>query len=376
MNKERDVKIASWIAARARGDISPGEDARLEAWLDESKENRALYARLMDRERLLARLEEYEGRSLDELKKRVQREIARRTMIRRVTRVASLVFLPLLIVGLWLGLERTPRENFSLLDAIPGGGQVVLELADGRQVEIVKGKEVEGVIARNDSACLAYPTGGEPADDAGYNTLLTARGGEYGLMLSDGTRVWLNAESRLRYPVIFDGESREVYLDGEAYFDVARGASPFRVHVRGAIVEALGTSFNVMGYGEEAAVEATLVSGKARVSRGEEAVVLSPGQQARVDMASGEIATRAVNALVHSSWKENLFIFDDESLEVIARKLSRWYDMDIEILSPATRATSFYGVLPKYATITVFLERMQKVYAVEYAVEGRKIVLK
>lgn len=353
------------------------EEAMLEEWLAGSEENRALHARLMERERLLERLGEYESCSLDELKRRVRREISRRKMTRRVARVASVVFLPLLVAAAWvyLGRDEAPREVSSLLDAIPGNGRVVLELADGRHVNLVAGEPGE-TVGREDPGCLAYPPAIVPAVDTGYNVLLTARGGEYGLVLSDGTRVWLNAESRLRYPVAFRGPSREVYLDGEAYFDVARGEASFLVHVRGTVVEALGTSFNVMGYADEAVVEATLVSGKARVSRGGEAVVLSPGEQARVDVASGGITTRAVNASVHASWKERLFIFDDESLEVITRKLARWYDVEIEILSPSARSASFYGVLPKYATISVFLERVKKVYDVEYVVDGRKIILK
>ena len=366
------------MAAHARGDASAEEEALLQEWLAAKEEHRALFARLMAGGHLLRKLEEYEACSLEGVKTRVTREIARGRVVRRMARVASLVFLPLLLAGLGWLLEReaASRSSLSLLNVVPGRGQVLLELADGRRVDLAAGIGVEGMAARVDSSCLSYLPVGVAVEAPGDNVLSTARGAEYGLVLSDGTRVWLNAGSHLRYPVSFSGDTREVFLDGEAYFDVARGASPFRVHVRGAVVEALGTSFNVMGYEEEAIVEATLVSGMVRVSRGEEAVVLSPGQQARVEMAGGKISARNVNAMVHASWKESLFIFDDESLEVIARQLSRWYDVEIEIVSPSARVASFYGVLPKYATISVFLERIKKVYDMEYAIEGKKIVLK
>ena len=372
MDELRDVKIASWIAARTRGDASPEEEALLEKWLAESEGNRRLYERLMDGERRERRLAEYDERSLEGVKGRVRRRVARRMIVRRAARVASLVFLPLLLAVGWYLTRESPVE-VSLLDKVPGGGRVVLELADGRRLDLVATGELEGTTARKDSCRLTYPAAAAAVDE-GYNVLQTARGGEYGLVLSDGTRVWMNAESRLRYPVVFSGETREVELEGEAYFDVAKGAAPFRVHARGATVEALGTSFNVMSYANEEAVEATLVSGKVRVSRGEEAVILSPGEQARVE--AGGIATRTVNAAVYASWKENLFTFDDESLEVIARKLSRWYDVEIEIASPSARSATFYGVLPKYATISVFLERMKQVYDMEYAIDGKRIVLK
>jgi ferric-dicitrate binding protein FerR (iron transport regulator) len=178
--------------------------------------------------------------------------------------------------------------------------------------------------------------------------------------------------------VAFSGESREVYLEGEAYFDVTRSGRPFRVHARGVTVEVLGTSFNVMGYAGEESVQATLVSGRVRVSVDGEpsgGVELLPGQQSRVD-TSGVITVVAVDPHAYTSWKENLLVFDDEPLEAIARKLSRWYDVEITIESPASRATLFYGVVPKYASISIFLEMMKKVYAMEYAIKGRRIIIK
>jgi ferric-dicitrate binding protein FerR (iron transport regulator) len=233
-----------------------------------------------------------------------------------------------------------------------------------------------------DSAVLSYLPHGEVVEASeamAYHSLSTARGGEYWLVLSDGTRAWLNAESRLRYPVAFAGASREVYLDGEAYFEVSPSETPFRVHVRGAVIEVLGTSFNVMGYADEPSVCATLVSGKVRVSvEGfpSGAVDLSPGYQAVIDPSGGGITTREVNTRDYATRQESLFVFDDESLEVIARKLSRWYDVEIELASPELRAASFYGVVPKYANISVFLERLGKVCDMEYEAGDGKIILK
>ncbi|MDR2130582.1 MAG: DUF4974 domain-containing protein [Odoribacteraceae bacterium] len=388
MKEDRGIRIASLIAARGRGDISPEEETVLEEWLAERDEHRALYARLTAGEQLHRRLDEYEACSLENVRARVLKEIARRSrgrsfVFRRVARVASLLFIPLLLagVGWYLNRERSPHLSVSLFDMVPGSGQVTLEVAGGERVDLARegAIEVGGTTAHNDAGRILYPEGAGVGEEPVYNVLTTARGGEYGLVLADGTWVWMNAASRLRYPVAFGGEAREVYLEGEAYFDVARRAEPFRVHVRGTVIEVLGTSFNVMGYPDEGGVEATLVSGKVRVSRktGGESVELLPGQQARVEENGGEaIAVREVNASVYASWTGHLFVFDDESMEVIARKLARWYDVEIELTSSSVRDASFYGVLPKYATITVFLERMRQVYDMEYTVEGRKIVLK
>lgn len=388
MKEEDNIMIASWIAARLRGDARPGEE-RLEAWLAGRQENRDLYARVTDGARLRQRLEGREERSLEGVKTRVLAEIGRRRgrrLARRVARVASLVFIPLLLGGGWWFFTREvpAGERPSLLEIVPGGGEVVLELADGRQVNLAGDRaagpgELEGTAARVDSAVLSYSPGDGAGEAMEYHALSIARGGEYRLVLSDGTRAWLNADSRLRYPVSFAGESREVYLDGEAYFEVSPSGRPFRVHARGVLVEVLGTSFNVMGYADEPSVQATLVSGKVRVSVegfASAPVELSPGQQAVVDPSGGGITTREVNTRDYTSQQESLFVFDDEPLEVIARKLSRWYDVEIELASPALRAASFYGVVPKYANISVFLERLGKVCDMEHEAGDGKIILK
>jgi ferric-dicitrate binding protein FerR (iron transport regulator) len=382
VNEELDIKIASWIAARLRGDISPAENALLEAWLAEREENRALYARVTAGERLERRLREYEERSLARTRRRLLAAIRggkRAVLARRLARVAAAVVISLLA---WFIAREIPavEEVASLLERVPGDGHVVLELPGGRCLDLSRagGGALEGVPARVDSAVLTYLSPGTPGASAGENVLSTSRGGEYRIVLADGTRVWLNAGSRLRYPVTFTGDAREVSLDGEAYFEVADAGTPFRVRAGGTVVEALGTSFNVMSYDDEPAVQATLVSGKVRVSvegRPATAVVLHPGEQATV--AGGEIETRAVNTCNYTSWRESIFFFDDESLEVIARKLSRWYDVEIELASPALHAASFYGVIPKYASILKFLEeRLCKVYDMEYAIDGKRIIIK
>jgi ferric-dicitrate binding protein FerR (iron transport regulator) len=387
MEEYRDIEIASLVAARLRGDATPEDEERLDAWMAERPENKELYDRLTDGSRLRVRLEEYEGRSIEQLKKRTLAAIARRRardIGRRIARVAAVVFIPLLAAGggwWFLARDASSAGDSSLLGRVPGKGEVFLELADGRRVSLARDRAIalEGVPARADSSALSYLPSDAPGESPDYNTLSIARGGEYRLVLSDGTRVWLNSDSRLRYPVAFAGTSREVFLDGEAYFEVTPGGAPFRVHARGAVIEVLGTSFNVMGYADEPLVQATLVSGKVKVGvegNPAGAVELLPGHQALVDPAGGEITTRAVNASHYTSQQESIFVFDDESLEVIARKLSRWYDAEIELASPALRSASFYGVVPKYANISVFLERLGKVCDMTYAIEGKKIILK
>ena len=166
---------------------------------------------------------------------------------------------------------------------------------------------MEGTVVTNDSNRLAYKQNhsGNPST-LEYNTIIIPRGGEYQLILSDGSRVWLNSDTRLRYPVSFIGEKREVYLEGEAYFEVSHSDKPFEVHGGGQCVRVLGTSFNVMAYGDESKVQTTLVSGSVRVvlDQSDKTVLLTPGHQAEMDKNSGKITMREVNVENYIGWKD------------------------------------------------------------------------
>ena len=238
---------------------------------------------------------------------------------------------------------------------------------------------MEGTVVTNDSNRLAYKQGhsGNPSA-LEYNTIIIPRGGEYQLILSDGSRVWLNSDTRLRYPVSFIGEKREVYLEGEAYFEVSPSDKPFEVHGGGQSVCVLGTSFNVMAYGDEAKVQTTLVSGSVRVvlDQSDKTVLLTPGHQAEMDKNIGKISMREVNVENYIGWKDKLFIFDEEDLVTIMKKLARWYDVDIIIETPELKEKIFYGVIRKYENISKILGMLKKTQNIDYLIEGKKIVIK
>ena len=208
-----------------------------------------------------------------------------------------------------------------------------------------------------------------------FNTLRTERGGEYAVALSDGTVVYLNAESELRYPVEFVGGERVVWFKGEGYFEVAGDAKrPFRVMAEGVSVTAYGTEFNVNTFGERE-VRTVLVEGSVGVrvdGRGEE-VRLRPSELAECDAGSGEVRVREVDAGEYVAWKDGFFVFDDETLEEIMGELARWYDAEVFFVSEEAKALRFTGHLRRYDEIGVILRAIEGAVDVRFAVNGKAI---
>lgn len=185
-----------------------------------------------------------------------------------------------------------------------------------------------------------------------YNTLEVPRGGEYDLVLEDGTRVWLNADSRLKYPVVFPGSERRVMLEGEAYFEVARDTNrPFLVETGVQSLRVLGTAFNVCAYPDEPDIYTTLVHGSVALSTGGQGheCVLVPGEQAVCHVHNGSFTVGKVDVSQVAAWKKGLFVFENQNLEQIMLKLARWYNVTVFFRNEAAKTIEFRGNLPKYS---------------------------
>ena len=209
------------------------------------------------------------------------------------------------------------------------------------------------------------------------NKLYVPRRGEYNLTLSDGTRVFLNSDSRLIYPVAFGKGKREVILQGEGYFDVAKDAvRPFLVRTDDMIVRVLGTSFNLKCYPGDTRVEATLVRGSVEVVGGEREMLLAPGEQACLNRGSGKMEKAKVNTALYTSWKDGLFIFERERLEDILTILSRWYDVVIFYRRTDVKDDLFTGDLRKYDNIEEHLKMLEMTTNVQFEISGNTIIVK
>lgn len=275
--------------------------------------------------------------------------------------------------------EKTPVKQ----DIPPGSNKAVLILADGREVEL--NKATEGQIAaqgnttvnKSGNGQLIYQLADKPqtTSSAVFNTLAIPRGGQYNLTLPDGSKIWLNAASKLRFPTQFTGKERMVELEGEAYFEVAHNQQqPFVVKVKGMQVEVLGTHFNVMAYTDEATINTTLLEGKVRL-RNDEAgeVILKPGQEGVFTGNKGFKVNKADIEQV-MSWKNGYFIFNDEDITSIMRKISRWYNVDIAY-SSGTKKLSFAGSISRFKNVTEVLNMLALTGTVQFKIEAGKITV-
>lgn len=265
----------------------------------------------------------------------------------------------------------------------PGEIKARLILSDGEVVNLAAREQgiVESVkeIIRNDSIeGLKYQLTEEVDADEEYHTLQVPIGGFYRLELSDGTKVWLNAGSELRYPVSFAGRERNVYLQGEGYFEVAKNPEKrFNVHTPQAVVTVLGTSFNVSAYPEEKALYTTLVNGSVCLysDKSEGKVVLKPGEQGIMEIEDGRMTITEVNPEIYTAWITGRFIFRNMSLETIMRQLQRWYDFQTVYADPVIKGYEFRGVIQRDSKIENVFRAIELATDVKFRINGKQVIV-
>ena len=263
-------------------------------------------------------------------------------------------------------------------DAAPGGNKAKLVLSNG--TEVVLNETGDGII-NGESNCrvkkqneqLVYAAGNTAAA-VGYNTLCTPKGGQYSVVLPDGTRVWLNAASSLHYPTLFTGKERQVELKGAAYFEVATNQSmPFVVQVNDMHIQVLGTSFNVMAYSDEKNINTTLLNGAVKIAAGNETALLHPGQQASWNSHTAQIHVTAADTDQAMAWKNGQFYFKDASVEAVMRQLCRWYDVEVKYEGPVTEH-KFVGRIWRSYTLSQALALLQA-SEVHFRIEGKLLIV-
>jgi transmembrane sensor len=221
-------------------------------------------------------------------------------------------------------------------DVKPGGNHAVLTLANGAHIMLDsagKGNLVSqggAQLIMVDSGNLAYKAMASDHNAVSYNTLATPAGGQYQVTLSDGTRVWLNALSSIRFPTTFKGGIRSVDLTGEAYFEVAKDkSSPFHVNATGVDVQVLGTEFNVNAYPDEQSIKTTLIQGSVRLAKANANLLLKPGEEGQTSGTSGLVLDRNVNIDQTLAWKNGKFSFEGANIRAIMRQIARWYNVEV-----------------------------------------------
>jgi transmembrane sensor len=265
---------------------------------------------------------------------------------------------------------------------LPGTDKAVLTMADGSAILLDSAQN--GLLAQPGNTniqkrgtVLIYVPSAAASENSGiaYNTLSTPRGGQYKVVLSDGTSVWLNAASSLRFPTAFIGDAREVELTGEAYFEVAKNKDmPFHVKVNGVQVNVIGTHFNINAYSEEAAIKTSLLEGSVQVTNGSFSNRLKPGEQAIVSNRNEAIDVRTADMDAVMAWKNGLFVFEGADIEMIMRQISRWYDVDV-VFTGETPAREFEGKISRNAPLSNVLKILE-LSSINFSVEGKKIIVR
>jgi len=270
-------------------------------------------------------------------------------------------------------------------DAVPGSNKATLTLANGKTIQL--DTTHNGLLAEQGATKVLQKGNGQldyqakkgmtAGGEIAYNILSTPKGGQYQLNLPDGSRVWLNAASSIRYPTVFSGAERIVEVSGEAYFEVtADAAMPFRVKGRGVMVEVLGTKFNINTYEDEPVSRTTLAEGKVKVTGGSSSQVLSPGEQALVDPAGTIRLEQNADLEKTMAWKNNQFIFERDDLPAILRQLGRWYDVEILYQGSSPKPYHFSGIISRARNASDVLHMLEATGNIHFDIEGKKIIVK
>ncbi|WP_217604402.1 FecR family protein [Chitinophaga sp. GbtcB8] len=270
-----------------------------------------------------------------------------------------------------------PIAQQTINNITPGANKAVLTLADGTTITLdSSGRQVisGNTHITQQNGQLVYGANGTD-NRLQYHTLSTPRGGQFKLTLPDGTKVWLNSASSLRYPTAFTGKNRIVELQGQGYFEVAQQANqPFKVMVNSMEVQVLGTSFDVMAYGDEATVNTTLVAGSVQVKEGNALRLLLPGQQAVLDHENHALTVQAADVQKIIAWKNGLFVFNNMTLAAILREVARWYDVDI-VYTVTPSAELYGGGISRNLQLGGVLNLLEASGFNHFKVEGRKIIV-
>ena len=389
--KEKNIfQLARIIAASLKGNANDEEQRTLREWLSVSTRNKKIYDEFKDGKRLAQKIVESQQINW---KNDYQHFITKRQRTRKnrrmktIIRYAAILTLPIVAAGIFL-LQKNDRQTIVSISEVikPGEHKAVLITGGGERITLSDStlspiQEQNGMIVNvtNNKVSYILPedslcTQGSPI----FNTLQIPRGGEYFLTLADGTEVWLNAETEIRYPVQFTGDKRVVYLDGEAYFTVAPDKNkPFTVVSTHASVSVLGTQFNFRAYPDERDVQTTLVSGSVimQSKKYKQQIKLVPGEQGVLEKNSAKLMKQEVNTYLYTAWKDGRFAFRDARLEDLFNILARWYDLSVFYQSPEAKDIRFTGDLNKTDDFKSILKIIEQNERVTFTVNQRTVFI-
>lgn len=392
-NLQKAERIAYLIEGHLKGTLTPEEGEELDDWITESDENLELFEKLTDEDNIEIAMQQY----LQAEKEKVEALAGVKNQIRHQGSIIKKIWpyfiaasIILTVVSFYLfkpdnkgkNIEKPIAQNTGNTNVNAGSDKAVLTLSDGRA--IILDSTNTGLLANEGNISIKKGVKGEIVYDgtdnamqSNYNTIAVPRGGQYSIMLEDGTKVWLNAESFMKFPAGFAASTREVELKGEAYFEVAKNPDrPFKVKIispygEAGSVEVLGTQFNINSYGDEGVVKTTLVEGSVRVEKDGKSKILSPGEQA---LMANDITVVKANVNEATAWKEGKFLFRDATVRSIGEQIKRWYDVDVAYQGDISQ--HFNMEASRDIPLAKLLNGLEGTAQVQFNLEGKKLIIK
>ena len=376
------IDIETLILKYLQGKLAEEEKRQLDEWLKDER-NKKLFSRLVNKQRILVKMERLDEYDWEKSWKVMEKKLHERKKFswKYWGMVASL--LGIVLLGTWVFMEKNEKKSpvVVMRGVEPGGVFAELVLPDGKIVELNKDSNnlflgESGKVLRNENGVLFLTQDSVQLQKVGYSEIRTPRGGEYQVVLPDNSIVWLNADSKLRFPLTFSGKERRVFASGELYFQVAKDSlSPFRIEVEGLYeVEVLGTEFNVRAYSDLPSAT-TLVDGRVLIRDKGTKVVLKPGEQA-VKGKHGEVVVREVDVAPYIAWKQGYFLFEDERLEDILNELARWYDVNVFFENSSVREERFSVDMPRHESFEEVLRLIEQTRSIQIEIEGNNVFVK
>jgi transmembrane sensor len=390
------IEIAALISKAIEGVITPSDQQRLNLWLMKNEKNNRLFNQLTDEqyqqkalhqlgifdtEAALARLNERIDTAASPVE--LKTSSIRHSIFKWAVAASLLLFLSFGSYFYFRRAEKTPTLLVKN-DVAPGKNKAILTLANGKKVNL--DDQGNGTIAQQPGIRISQTNKGQIVYEitntgkndgsVAFNTISTPNGGQYRIKLPDGTDVWLNAASSLRYPTRFEGKQRLVTLTGEGYFEVAHNSNmPFTVHSQTQDIQVLGTHFNVHNYPLEPVVT-TLLEGSVKIKvntdKNNHPYILKPGDMAINE--NGIKVTAATDLETITAWKEGQFVFHNTDLKTIMREVQRWYDIEVDL--ETLPDVQFNGVIGRDVRLSKILEMLETTSKLKFTIEGRKIMLK
>lgn len=381
---EENLKIADIIFAYIKGTITESELGELTEWMDAAEDHRELFQQIItsvsyqNKEAVYRRFDSYYD--FDRLRGAIRER--KRNMWKYVA-AAAVIALPLLVT-LLLQIRQEgifPEGRMREISLLPGKSMATLTLSDGSS----KALSLENFDLMDGSKRIVNDPGGlnyqvedtSSSVETAYNEITVPRGGEYKVTLDDGTRIWVNSESYIRFPVVFHGDERRIWVSGEVFLEVTKDSErPFVVNTEKLDIKVLGTQFNVRAYPDEKCIQATLVEGCVRVDNSlGKVAVLAPSEQLLYNAQNGKHEVREVDTELYVSWKDGVYVFVSQRLEDIMLLISKWYDVDVFYQNSTVKDIIFSGRLKRYENAETLLKVFERLGGVRFSIQGKTVIV-